>query len=258
MKKRLVVLVTLLGLCAGGYAYKTQGHYVSRPVENLPSFHALRVAGDVEVDFMQKPTQSVHVSGPQKVLDRAFVWVKEGVLEIGFLPGNTKNPSATLRLLVTAPELREVTVSGKGDVHVRGQAKGEDLLVVLEQNGDFSADGLTVRALDIHASDQSEADINRLDAQTVTAVADGQADIELAGLALEARLTNQGAGEIDAADLRAQKGKAVLSGRGDIKISAYEMLDASTLGKGKIKYKGTPVHLQRSGNLKRIIQDMDD
>lgn len=256
--KKIVWSFLLAVCCCGVYAYKDQGHYTSRMMEKLPSFHAVHVQGDIEVDFMQNPTHTVHAGGPQKVIDRAVVRVKDNVLEIGFLPGTSEKQTGQLRVTITAPALHEVSVSGKGDVHVRGTMQVQDLSVTLTQEGEFSADGLAVHTLDIHAADQSEVDINRLDAHSVVAAADGKADIDLAGLALTAQLVNHGAGEIDAADLRVQRGKASLTGKGDIKISAYEMLEASVFGKGKIKYKGAPIQMQRSGNLKRIIQDTDD
>ena len=254
--KKIVWLFLLAVCCYGAYASKAQGHYTSRMVDKLSPFHAIHVQGNIEVDFMQNPTHTVHASGPQKVLDSASVRVKDNVLEIGFLPSGKQ--TGPLRVMVTAPALHEVTVSGKGEVHVRGKMQVQDLSVTLKQTGEFSADGLAVHTLDIHAAGQSEADINRLDAHSVVAAADGNAEIDLAGLALTAQLANHGAGEIDAADLRVQKGKASLTGKGDIKISAYEMLEASAFGKGKIKYKGAPIQMQRSGNLKRIVQDNDD
>lgn len=160
--------------------------------------------------------------------------------------------------MITGPALHEVTVSGKGEVHVRGKLQVQDLHLVLMQEGDFSADGVTVHMLDVHAAGRSEVDINRLDAHHVKAVADGQADIELAGLALKARLENHGSGELDAADLRVQHGEAVLNGKGDIAVSAYEALSAQAFGKGKIKYCGAPVALEKQGNVKHIVQDKAD
>lgn len=131
MKRKIIGLAALLCVAVGAaQGHKDRGHYVSRMVEKLPEFHAMHVQGNIEVDFMQHPTYTVHASGPQRVLD--------------------------------------------------------------------------------------------------------------------------------AADLRVQHGEAVLNGKGDIAVSAYEALSAQAFGKGKIKYCGAPVTLEKQGNVKHIVQDKAD
>jgi len=112
--------------------------------------------------------------------------------------------------------------------------------------------------LQVHAQDNSEAELNRIRAKNVTAQATGQAEIELSGIANYIDLRNNGSGEIEAADLRAPSGEATLKGRGDIYIAAFENLKASVYGKGKIHYKGSPVSMQRQGNIVHVVQDYDD
>ena len=261
MKQKRTILVGVIGcLLLSGvlYANKTQGHYVSRMVEKLPPFHALDVQGYIEVDFMQNPTATVHASGPQKLLEAASVRVKDGVLEIGFLPNMKLTPRDPLQVIVTGPTLHEVNIAGEGEVSVRGKLQAQDLSLILTQQAEFSADNVALHTLTVEASGHSETDINRLDAHEVNVVANEQAEVELAGLALKANFENRGAGEIDGSDLRVQQGKVVVKGKGGIKVSAYEMLDAAALGKGKIKYKGHPVQLNRSGASKYIVLDVDD
>ena len=240
------------------FASKNQGHYQSRMVEKLPAFHAINVQGDFDVDFMQHPTTTAHVSGPEATVQMVSLSVKDEVLNVGFARGIVPSKANKLRVMLTGPALHEVTIAGKGDMHVRGQLQVQDLTVTLTQEGDFSADGLTVQNLLIHAAGKSEADINRLDAHHVQAVADDYADIELAGLSLTADLQNHGSGDIDASDMRVQTATATANGKGEISVSAYEKLTASVIGKGKIKYKGSPVSLESDGNTKHIVQDKDD
>jgi len=258
LTQKLIGAVLLLGLASFVYANKAQGHYVSRMVEKLPAFDTINVQGDIDVDFMQHPTATVHASGPQKALETVTVRAKNNVLEISYLPQRMTKNSGKVRVMITGPDLHEVTVNNAGDVHVRGSLNVQDLTVTLTQEGEFSADGLTVQNLHIHAAGKSEADINRLDAHHVQAVADDNGDIELAGLALTAELQNHGTGDIDASDLRVQTATASVNGKGEISVSAYEKLTAAVIGKGKIKYKGSPVSLERDGNIKRIVQDTDD
>lgn len=260
MKTYLKYISVSVLLCGSvfGYAAKNQGHYQSRMVEKLPTFHAINVQGDFDVDFMQHPTATAHVSGPEKTVQAVSLSVKDGVLNVGFVRGSRPDKANKLRVMLTGPSLHEVAIYGKGDVHVRGSLNVQDLTVTLTQEGEFSADGLTVQNLHIHAAGKSEADINRLDAHHVQAVAEGNAEIELAGLSLTADFQNHGTGEIDASDLRVQTARATVNGKGKISVSAYERLSATVMGKGKIKYKGSPVSLEREGNIRHIVQDTDD
>ena len=261
MRSKYMVGLLLLGVCLlpnWASSPKTQGHYTSQRVDNLPSFHALSVRGNVEVEFMQLPTSAVYASGPQKILDQSLVQVKDGVLEVAYPPGVLAKKTDVLKVMITGPSLRRVDVSDKAEVHVRGKLREQEMAITLTQQADFSADDVAVHTLHLHVENQAEADINRLDAYQILAESSGQAAIELAGLALKAHFENHGSGEIDAADLRVQTGHAVVNGRGNIDISAYESLTATVFGKGRIKYRGSPVQMQRVGNLKHIIQDKDD
>lgn len=259
MKIKPIISVGLaLGLAVWVHAHKELGHYKSRMVEKLPAFHAIYVESDLDVDFMQHPTATAHVSGPETLVEKVSLQVSDDVLRIGFVRDNAPKKTDSLRVMLTGPALHEVAIYGKGDVHVRGSLNVQDLTVTLTQEGEFSADGLTVQNLHIHAAGKSEADINRLDAHHVQAVAEGNAEIELAGLSLTADFQNHGTGDIDASDMRVQTATASVNGKGEISVSAYEKLTAAVIGKGKIKYKGSPVSLERDGNIKRIVQDTDD
>lgn len=259
MKIKPIISVGLaLGLAVWVHAHKELGHYKSRMVEKLPAFHAIYVESDLDVDFMQHPTATAHVSGPETLVEKVSLQVSDDVLRIGFVRDNAPKKTDSLRVMLTGPALHEVRVSDRAEVHVRGTLSVQDLTVTLTQEGEFSADGVTAGQVQVHAADKSEADINRLDVHQVHAVAEGNAEIELAGLSLTADFQNHGTGEIDASDLRVQTARATVNGKGKISVSAYERLSATVMGKGKIKYKGSPVSLEREGNIRHIMQDTDD
>ena len=89
------------------------------------------------------------------------------------------------------------------------------------------------------------------------AAASDRADIDLSGKAREAFVENNGSGEIDADDLRADTVHAYVNGSGDVKVYASNLLHAVANGRGKIEYKGNPMTLNREGSAKKIIRDRD-
>lgn len=255
---RIVVCVIALLVAGVAYAAREQGRYASHAAETLPEFHSISITGDIEVAFVQQPTFTVQKSGPQSLLDDTSVRVQNGVLEIAFTPKYFWKDSDRLRVVVTGPSISNVSIAGKGDLHVRGPLQLNQLQLSLTQEGDFSADHLTVQSLQIQAAGRSEVEVNRLEAENVTVRTENQADVDLAGVCYKAQLENRGSGDIDADELRVQKAEAVVNGRGDIEVFAQESLTAAVWGRGRVKYKGAPAHLQRDGTVKRIVQDFED
>lgn len=243
----------LAGLCLQANAEKK--HYFSKTVEGVSSFHTLHVTGNAEVDLVQRSPVAVRISGPEKEVCAADVHLEKDKLFVGTPAAALSNKK--VRVHIAAPTVWQVVVEQNAEVKIIGAYEAVQFSVFLQQTGEFSADELRTHGLTLFVTDKADAEINRLDAHTVKARADGQGKIELSGLAQLAVLENEGTGEIDAQDLRVQRATASVKNKGDVKVSAYEGLTASVFGRGKVIYKGEPVHMERSGNLRRIVPDND-
>lgn len=239
--------------CAAAQAKPSAG-YTSRAVENLPAFSAVDVRGDAEVDFVQGENPSVTLSGRESAVSAAQVRVEKGTLIVSFSKKMFRGKDEP-RILVTAPALQAVAVSQNGEFDVLGPLQAKSLTLSASQNGEISIDDLETGVLTVTVSDKADADVNRLAAERVRAVASGRGDIELAGMAQEASFENNGSGEIDAGDLRVQTAQAVVNGSGDVEVFASQTLSASAMGSGKIKYKGVPARINPAGNTRKIVQD---
>lgn len=231
------------------------GGYTSRSMENVGTFKALDVQGDARVDFIQRPDVSVTVSGRENLVNYTQVRVEKNTLVISFAKPMFGKDKDKMRIVVTAPELHAVTVSQNSEVEVRGALKTDILTLTAAQRGEISVDNADVTSLFITAADQAEVDVNHLSALSVRAVASKRADIELAGVAKDVSLENNGSGEIDAAGLRAVSAKAVVNGSGDVEVFAADTLDAVAQGRGRIKYTGVPARINPVGNTRKIVQD---
>lgn len=253
--KNVMLLLGVAVLCASAVWARNSTGYTSRNVENLGAFTAVDVRGDAEVDFMQRAESSVTVSGRDKLVSAVQVRAEKDVLVISFSEPRLGKDKDKLRIMVTAPELKAVTVSQNGELDVRGALKAEALTLTAAHRGEISVDDLDVQTLSVASSGRAEVDVNRLAAQSVRAVASDHADIELSGMAREAYLENNGSGDIEAGGLRAFSVKAVVNGSGDVEVFAADTLDAVAAGRGKIEYKGVPAQINPAGNTRKIIQD---
>ena len=262
-KKALLAgfLALALAVPAAAQKMKTisgQGRYTSRTLAEMPAFTKVEVRGDVEVDFMQQPNVAVNVSGPENLVHLADVRVENGVLIIGYTQPVRVRGERNLKVAVSAPELEFVSVQQGGEFEVRGSLHTNKLMLMAEQDSEISADHIQASSVLAQASGRAEIDLNRVQADRVEATAEGRADVDLSGDVQEAVLTNNGAGEVDAEDLRSETVAANLFSSGDIKAYVTYLLVAKAEGRGKIIYKGYPTEIERKGNLKKIRRDRDD
>jgi hypothetical protein len=99
-------------------------------------------------------------------------------------------------------------------------------------SGDIDADGIKARAFEIRS--------------------DGSADIALAGDAEALRVSLNGSGDADLADLNAKQATVAVSGSGDADVRADDRLMVEVDGSGDVRYHGSPEltqHVDGSGGL---------
>ena len=262
-KKALLAgfLALALAVPAAAQKMKTisgQGRYTSRTLAEMPAFTKVEVRGDAEVDFMQQPNVAVNVSGPENLVHLADVRVENGVLIIGYTQPVRVRGERNLKVAVSAPELEKVSVQQGGEFEVRGSLHTNKLMLMAEQDSEISADHIQASSVLAQASGRAEIDLNRVQADRVEATAEGRADVDLSGDVQEAVLTNNGAGEVDAEDLRAVTVHATVNASGSVKAFPSEVFYAEANGRGRIEYKGYPSTVKRTGNLKKIRRDRDD
>ena len=94
--------------------------------------------------------------------------------------------------------------------------------------------------------------LSGVEAQKVTLNIAGSGLIQVAGTCSAVRADIGGSGDINAADLACQDGRAAILGSGDIKLWVTGSLDAKIAGSGNVSYYGAPQvtsSITGSGNL---------
>ncbi len=254
------VLALCLAVPASAQKMQTvvgEGRYTSRTLADVPAFTEVEVRGDAEVDFMQQPNTSVSISGAENLVQMSDVRVENGVLVVGFTRPVRIRGERHLKVTVSAPTLEKVSVQQGGEFEVRGSLHTNKLMLMAEQDSEISADHIQASSVLAQASGRAEIDLNRVQADRVEATAEGRADVDLSGDVQEAVLTNNGAGEVDAEDLRAATVTATANASGDIKAFPSETFYANANGRGTIEYKGYPTTVKRTGNTRKIRRDRD-
>jgi len=169
----------------------------------VAAFRSVDLAGSNNVFIRVGEEQFVQVYGDGNLIDRVTTDVEDSTLVIGSKGSYSTN--SPMRVEVSVPSLRDLTLSGSGNVLVSG-VDGRRFTVTISGSGAVRASGTTEQLV-------------------VTVSGSGQA--ELGGV--EASIVH-----------------AVVSGSGEIVVTATASLDASVPGSGSIMYGGNPNDVTKS------------
>ena len=122
-----------------------------------------------------------------------------------------------VNIYIAAKSLNNITLSGSGDIDVKGIVKSTDLITTISGSGSI---------------------VLAMDAKNYSATISGSGEIGAKGKADNVKINISGSGDFDGGDLRASVASVRVSGSGDISIYAEKALEATTSGSGDIKYGG--------------------
>lgn len=229
MKNAILTFVCFVLLMSSGWvgAGSSPVDEQTRPVESFTGV-ASAVPFNVFVTIGSK--ESLRLEGDSELLDKIETPVKNGVLHIKMKKESERwfGGSKKVTIYITAPSLNKVSVSGSGNMEVKGTLKGERV------NTDVSGSGHLSAAV---ASSSLSSSIS------------GSGGIELKGKTNEAQIDISGSGKFEGEDLSTQTAKFTVSGSGTASIQAEETLNANLSGSGRVTYSGNAkVNVVKSGS----------
>ncbi|PSR55000.1 DUF2807 domain-containing protein [Adhaeribacter arboris] len=199
----------------------------TRPVD---SFSGVASAVPFNVFVTIGPKESLRLEGDSDLIDKIETPVKNGVLQIKMQKGSERwfGSSKKVTIYITAPNLNKLSVSGAGNVEVKGTVKGDRVTTDVSGSGHLSA---------AVASSSLSSSIS------------GSGGMELQGKADEAHIDISGSGKFEGEDLNTKTAKISVSGSGIASIQAEETLNATLSGSGKVTYSGNAkVNVVKSGS----------
>lgn len=175
-----------------------QGLIISEP-RTLADFHSINNTIFADILLTQGPKEDVIIEAQQNILTELKTSVVNG--ELRLMLDRCIDSSQAMKVHITIPEIRELTLTGVGDIIAQNDFDLVDLDVTLTGVGDFDLQGTTTTL-----------------------------DILLTGV-----------GDIKAFDLNSDICDIVISGKGDAEVLVNDTLDATISGIGTVFYKGNPV-----------------
>lgn len=190
---------------------------------NFPvgGFDRIALGGSPDVTVVTGRTPGVHATGDQKALDRLEIRVVNGTLQISNKHGINWswdwNDVGKVRIAVTVPMLRGVSVGGSGSVAV-------DRIKVPAFAADVGGSGsIRLASLDVQSADFSIG---------------GSGDVVAAGRCGSSHANVGGSGSLKLGGLRCATLDASLAGSGDIEANASQTAAISVAGSGDVHVVG--------------------
>jgi hypothetical protein len=184
---------------------------VSHEPRTVAAFHAIELAGTLEVDVTIGKPARVEVSGEADLLDKVSTTVKDGVLVLDTKPRMRSHRH--LRASIVVPDLRSITISGTGEMTVAGIANDSlaislpgtgaitatgstgALHVVVDGTGDVAAKGLTAKDATVEVNGTGQATLHAT--QSVEAKVTGTGSIDIVGNPTRVKKSVTGLGSIN-------------------------------------------------------------
>lgn len=218
-----------------------------------PGGDRLFVGVGADVRYIQGPNAKVVITGPLR--DIEHIVVDQGVIREdrrgwnwGWWSWDAWRPSHAVRIVVTAPHVEDVGVSGSGHLDL-GRLAQDRLALGISGSGAADLSG-RIKSLDMSVSGSGGGRLGQLDVGDMSASISGSGWIRAAGAANALHLSISGSGHADLGGLVAQDVTAHISGSGSARMSPKRSADVGVSGSGSIQLLTQPAHLSshRSGS----------
>lgn len=226
----------LSGLALGSCSEELWGIKGEGPLmeeeRSLDDFHSISNAVTATVYLEQGPQESIRIEAQGNMLANLLTDVENGTLRIGWDENVRSHDGVTI--YITIPDVRELKISGSGEISGVNTIKGESLEVNISGSGEAK---LTAEV------EQMEATIS------------GSGEMELGGSSEELEIKVSGSGEIDALEMETAEAEVQVSGSGDCLVNVRDYLEVSISGSGDVGYKGNPEvnsSISGSGDLRKL------
>lgn len=188
----------------------------TRPVA---AFDQVSAGGEFDIFLSQGPAQDIRLEGQANILAELSTRVRDNKLEIKFDRQRVRIRQP-VRIYLTTPDLREVSLSGANTVKGLTPWQVEELKLSASGSGDI---------------DLRVTGVGNLESKT-----SGSGRITLSGDADRYEMDISGSGKIRAFGLATRTADVEVSGSGNCELTVAQQLQARISGSGKVRYKGSP------------------
>jgi hypothetical protein len=228
-----ILSVSLIAASCGFRSVRGNGNIITSS-RTEGSFSSVKSAGSFNIFFTQGAESEIKIEADENLMKFILTEVQNGVLKIKAKNGINLRPSSEIRVYVTAPSLKELSVAGSGNIVADGK--------IAVTNG-----------LRFNIAGSGDIIIKEVDAPSVEVHIAGSGKVLAAGSTKDSEVHISGSGDADFKDLKAENADVHIAGSGNVWVFASMKLDVKVAGGGDIHYYGNPTDIKQkiagSGNL---------
>lgn len=189
---------------------------------DVPAFNSIALSFSANVYVSQGTERSVEIEADEGVMDIIVTEVRGQTLVLK-TENAFWNRTGKVKINITVPEIRELDVSGSGDIIAQTPFRTDEL--------------------DLTVSGSGSIQIDDLQSTLITSKITGSGDVKLSGSATggEMETVITGSGSCNAEDLEVSRADVKITGSGSARINVSERLIARITGSGSVLYRGNPV-----------------
>lgn len=235
MSKKIIALTAVLLLLHPGLT--GAGQDLQSEERRVPAFTGISVAVPGEVSLIQGSTHRLLVEGTGRVLENLITEVRGGQLYIRMPNSFRFRRYDVLKVFVTMPEIRNITLSGSGRVNAEGPVRLEKASITISGSGRVNIDDISAGELSTTISGSGRLNLG------------GRHNVQ------NHRIVISGSGRIESASLPVEKIDATISGSGSCRVHVIGDLNVRISGSGRVIYTGNPLVDARISGSGRVIND---
>ena len=204
---------------------------------SIESFTSIDLAGAADVVIQQGDLQEVKVKGQSNIIDKIKKNVVNGMWTITLESGsyNYKN----LTFYITVPSIKEVELSGSGDITINDFNSLNQLGLFIKGAGD----------IDFH-------NLNECKKLEVSIKGSGDVSSKSSSTSIEQLFVDiDGAGDFKALNTQTDDCTISIAGTGDCAVHVKNKLKVHISGVGDIKYKGQPTIEKKITGVGELIKN---
>lgn len=210
-----VILGFLLNSCTS--SLNNSNRNSEEIVYDITEFNRINFEGAYNIELRQGDGPSISMKTTKDLQEKVRIWVSDSTL---YVKTDVKNISSDeIKLNIHFNKLEMVNIEGGAFLKTFDKIELKDFGIHIEGGASVFFD---------------------VTAENIDASAEGAVNMEFRGTTIKFSAVSEGAGNIDADELKASFVKCRVSGVGNASVYATDNLEAQVEGLGKISYRGNP------------------
>ena len=232
-KNQIILLAASAMLLLSGFI--SRGNGLPSEERKVPAFDGLAISVPGEVYLVQGPAQRLIVEGTERVLANLITEVKNGQLTIRTPRRWNFRRNDELRVYITMPELKRISLSGSARVYAESPFRTDIFSVSISGSGMVEIEDMAADELNVNIS--------------------GSGRLKLGGRErlVRSKIVISGSGRIESESLPAERVDATISGSGRCHVHVLSDLNIRISGSGRVIYTGAPLIDARITGSGRVV-----